>query len=66
MKQNLEGLATKDHTILFSKAGSCKVVVTTVSSNNTMESEETKTKSGLLKDDQKLGGMVLGGLTLVR
>jgi len=30
-----------------------------------MESEETRTKSGLLKDDEKLGGMV-GGLTLAR
>ena len=31
-----------------------------------MESEETKTKSGLLKNDEKLGGMVLGGLTLAK
>ena len=31
-----------------------------------MEPEETKTKSGLLKDDEKLGGIVLGGLILAR
>ena len=30
-----------------------------------MESEETKTMSGLLNDGERLDGIVLGGLTLL-
>jgi len=44
------------------------VLVTTESSivANMMESEDTSIKSGLLNEDDRLDGMVLGGLALAR
>ena len=42
------------------------VLVTTDSSNKMMQSSEIKTISGLLNDDDRLDGTVLGGLILAR
>ena len=42
------------------------VLVTTDSSNTVMQSSEIKTISGLLNNDDRLDGTVLGGLILAR
>ena len=44
----------------------CSVLVTTDSSSKIMPSSETKTISGLLDDDEKLGGTVLGEIVLAK
>ena len=63
----MQGPKAKDCIPIFLPAKSCcLVLVTTNSSYKMMQSLEIKTRSGLLKDDEKLDGTVLGGLLLAR